>query len=341
MVRTTCSTKISPAMVRSAFGILVASVCVLCSAAAAHAQVSATELLTRIDRLEAAIRDLTGTTEQLQYRNQQLEQQVRRLQEELEARSDGARLSAASPRASTPYSPPPAAPPASATASAVPPAVAPPAAPPPYGRRGDAFDPNANPAAPGVPRPLGSSTAATEPPPVYERPQNPPEPAPRSAGAPLNLSTLSSPPTEGNPAAPGELPPPPPRNSSATGALASATLPPGNSPKDEYDLGYGYVLHKDYGLAANTFRNFLQQYPSDRLAARGSILARRKPLSATAISRRRRIVPRRLDQIRGDRAGAGSVVAAWPVARGLGRKGSGLRLARRGAAQISARLARA
>ncbi len=25
-----------------------------------------------------------------------------------------------------------------------------------------------------------------------------------------------------------------------------ATLPPSNSPKDEYDLGYGYILHKDY-----------------------------------------------------------------------------------------------
>jgi cell division protein FtsB len=34
-----------------------------------------------LDRLEAAIRQLTGSMEQLQYRNQQLEQQVRRLQE--------------------------------------------------------------------------------------------------------------------------------------------------------------------------------------------------------------------------------------------------------------------
>ena len=50
-----------------------------------------------------------------------------------------------------------------------------------------------------------------------------------------------------------------------TGAL-QATLPPGATAKDEYDLAYGYVLHKDYALAADTFRTFLRKYPSDRLA---------------------------------------------------------------------------
>jgi tol-pal system protein YbgF len=45
-----------------------------------------------------------------------------------------------------------------------------------------------------------------------------------------------------------------------------ATLPPGNSPKDQFDLGYGYLQHKDYGPAADTFAAFLRQYPSDRLA---------------------------------------------------------------------------
>ncbi len=45
-----------------------------------------------------------------------------------------------------------------------------------------------------------------------------------------------------------------------------ATLPPGDTPKDEYDLAYGYVLHKDYGPASDTFRDFLHKYPTDRLA---------------------------------------------------------------------------
>jgi len=202
------------------------------------------ELLTRIERLEASIRTLTGTVEELQYRNQQLEQQVQRL--------GGLPAAGAAPPQQRPAAqvPPPAA--------TVPPSVA--AAPPPAPvespitgmRRGDAFDPNANPNAPGVPRPLGTSTAATEPPPPVS---DAPAPGGRQLGAPLDLSRP-----------PGELPPPPPANPSATGAMQQATLPPGNSPRDAYDLAYGYVLHKDYALAADTFRGFLRQYPSDRLA---------------------------------------------------------------------------
>ena len=46
-----------------------------------------------------------------------------------------------------------------------------------------------------------------------------------------------------------------------------ATLPPSDSPKDNYDLAYGYVLRKDYGLAEDGFRSFLVKFPSDRLAA--------------------------------------------------------------------------
>lgn len=45
-----------------------------------------------------------------------------------------------------------------------------------------------------------------------------------------------------------------------------ATLPPSNTPRDEYDLAYGYVSHKDYARAAVTFSAFLRKYPSDRLA---------------------------------------------------------------------------
>ncbi|WP_111360776.1 tol-pal system protein YbgF, partial [Rhodoplanes elegans] len=63
----------------------------------------------------------------------------------------------------------------------------------------------------------------------------------------------------------GALPAPPPRNPNATGAQM-ATLPPGGGPKDQYDLGYGYVLRKDYPLAEQTFRDFLRRYPGDRLA---------------------------------------------------------------------------
>jgi tol-pal system protein YbgF len=45
-----------------------------------------------------------------------------------------------------------------------------------------------------------------------------------------------------------------------------ATLPPSDSPRDYYDLAYGYVLRKDYPLAEDGFRAFLRKYPSDRMA---------------------------------------------------------------------------
>jgi tol-pal system protein YbgF len=255
-----------PVMIRSVSLVVVALLGALWGGAA-RAQMSQADLLTRIDRLEAALRELTGTVEQLQYRNQQLEQQLRALQD---ASQTGARPPASPqpqspPRPTAQFSPPPAAPPpAPVIATAPPPAPVeqePP--PPPSGRsgRGDAFNPALSPAAPGAPRPLGSSTSATEPPPpVAEVPAGP-----RQPGAPLDLSSVSAPPPPGGAAPGGALPPPPPINPSGTGAM-QATLPPGNSPKDEFDLAYGYLQHKDYGPAADEFANFLRQYPSDRLA---------------------------------------------------------------------------
>jgi len=47
----------------------------------------------------------------------------------------------------------------------------------------------------------------------------------------------------------------------------ASVAPPSDSPKDTYDLGYGYVLRKDYALAEDTFQAFLKKYPTDRRAA--------------------------------------------------------------------------
>jgi tol-pal system protein YbgF len=275
MLSPTNPAKKSPLMIRSISLVVVALLCALWGSTA-RAQMSQADLLTRIDRIEAALRELTGTVEQLQYRNQQLEQQLRALQD---ASQTGARPSVspqpqpppsqAPPRPNAQYSPPPAvAPPAPVIATAPPPAPIepePPPAPPGRSGRGDAFNPALNPAAPGAPRPLGTSTAATEPPPPVA---DVPPAGPRQLGAPLDLSSVSAPPPSPPPEATapgGALPPPPPINPSGTGAM-QATLPPGNSPKDEFDLAYGYLQHKDYGPAADEFASFLRQYPSDRLA---------------------------------------------------------------------------
>jgi tol-pal system protein YbgF len=222
----------------------------------------------RIERLEAQIRQMTGTIEQLQFRNRQLEAQLQRM--------EGGGGSA------------PVVPPVASQASQPPvqsgPAPTPPA--PVAGRRSDVFDPAMSPNAPGAPRTLGTLAGIPdEPPPVISA--DPPVGAPggRSLGAPLDLSTLASntrsdpasypvagtalPPVSGTalppPVSGTLLPPPPSRNPSGTGAVA-AVAPPSDTPRDQYDLGYGYILRKDYALAESTFRTFLAKYPNDRQA---------------------------------------------------------------------------
>ena len=116
-------------------------------------------------------------------------------------------------------------------------------------RRGDAFDPSQNPNAPGAPHALGGG-------PLPIPAQSPVGlPGGRSPGEPLDLANTGG----VNNAVPA---PPPPRNPGAGGLT---TLPPSATPKDEFDLGIGYMERKDYALAEETMRNFAQKYPSDPL----------------------------------------------------------------------------
>jgi tol-pal system protein YbgF len=176
------------------------------------AQASAPDLVLRLERLESQIRQLTGFIEQLQYRNQQLENQVRRMQEESEARGTARPTATMRPQAA-PATPLPSAP----------------------GRRGDAFDPTLNPNAPGTPHALGSLPANATP--------RPNEMADASPALPPVSRGLTN-------------------NSPGT---AVATLAPSQTPKDEFDLAYGYVMRRDYLLAEEGFRAFLSRYPNDRL----------------------------------------------------------------------------
>lgn len=205
------------------------------------------DISVRLDRMESALRQLTGTFEQLQYRNQQLEIQLKRMQDDTEYRFQqlGARAA-----------------PAAAPQRAMPPGPvnAPPTATP--GGRSDVFDPNRNPNAPGAPRQLGNTNApapADNEPPVGA-------PGGRAAGAPLDLTTMASdspaqsvPMASATPMVPQQSAPPRQVNTQV------ATLPPSASPQDQYDLAYGYVLRKDYALAEEGFRDFLRKYPNEKL----------------------------------------------------------------------------
>jgi tol-pal system protein YbgF len=218
------------------------------------------DLSVRLDRMENALRQLTGTIEQLQYRNQQLEMQI----QQLGARGGGVLQPQAAPAG---------------------PGNAPPV--PNSGRRSDVFDPSQNPGAPGVPRTLGNQAVIAAPERIQDNAPAVGAPGGRAAGAPLDLSTMadngsqpaqqaavppravasaSGTPVPVAPPMPAPMPPPQVRNVAPAPAGAQlATLPPSASPQDEYDMAYGYVLHKDYSLAEQSFRDFLKKYPNERL----------------------------------------------------------------------------
>ena len=252
----------------------------------ARAQMSESELVMRLNRLEGQVRELTGQIEQLQYRNQQLEQQLARAA----PAGPPPRGAVAAPPPQPQYAQPPAPaypqqtypqqtyqqqpsyqqPPLPPQQGAYPPGPRRPQA----GRRGDAFDPGQHPTAPGAPRSLGGGPMAAAP--AENQSDEPPPyvgaPGGRQAGAPLELGVMAEEATNGPPVRrevrqiPGALPPPPPYNTSGTGQQQMA-MAPSNTPKGEYDLAYGYVQQRDYAHADEALRAFIQKYPNDRLAA--------------------------------------------------------------------------
>jgi len=211
----------------------------------------------RIEQLEGQLRKLTGQNEELQFRNRQLEDQLRQLQAGGAPPAGGARPNAAAAPVQQPvplqapqggYNQAPAAQPGygqqpyNQQGNAAPAPIAQDSVPAQRGgRRNDAFDPNANPNAPRVPRALGGGQLPMQ--------ANAPVGAPggREAGEPLPLG-------QGGAAQGG-------------GAPALTTLPPGATPKDEFDLGLGYMQRRDYALAEETMRNFGQKYPNDPMIA--------------------------------------------------------------------------
>lgn len=233
--------------------VAIAAMLALSSAALAQ-QSDDVDAEMRIQQLENRLRQLTGQNEELQYRNRQLEERLKALQGGAQAAPGGQPAAppniAAQPAPASPRQPqiqpgPQIAAPAPIVQE--PPQGGPPA---PGRRRGDAFDPSQNPNAPGAPQALGGGQLPI-----------PAEgsvgaPGGRGAGEPLDLANTGGP---RNPAGPQ------PRAPGAGAGLT--TLPPSATPKDEFDLGIGYMQRKDYALAEETMRNFAQKYPSDPLMA--------------------------------------------------------------------------
>ncbi|MGY8633644.1 tol-pal system protein YbgF [Bradyrhizobium sp. 14AA] len=249
--------------------VAIAALLSLCSPA--FAQQSDDDPEMRIERLENQLRQLTGQNEELQYRNRQLEERLRAL----EGGAQGApgqgqpNVAAMPPAQAAPayrqqqpqqqqvqpnYEQPQIASPAPIVQEQ------PAAGAPGSRRRGDAFDPNQNPNAPGSPRALGGGQQ-----PMPAGAGN--APGGRAAGEPLDLANTSPryQPQAAPPAAQPGYPPAQQGYPAPSGGTGLTTLPPSATPRDEFDLGIGYMQRKDYALAEQTMKNFAQKYPSDPL----------------------------------------------------------------------------
>lgn len=227
----------------------------------------------RIERLESQLRQLTGQNEELQYRNRQLEERLRALEGGPQGGpAQGQPNVAAMPPAQ--IAPNQAGPAYRQQQPAQPnyeqPQIASPApiiqeqpAPgaPGTRRRGDAFDPNQNPNAPGAPRALGGGQQPMSAGSQVGAPGGQiGSPGGRGAGEPLDLANTS--PRYQQQASPPAAQPGYPAPAGGTGLT---TLPPSATPRDEFDLGIGYMQRKDYALAEQTMKNFAQKFPSDPL----------------------------------------------------------------------------
>ena len=167
-------------------------------------------LSVRVDRLEAALRRATGQIEDLQNDNRKLAEQVRKFREDVEFRlsGKGEAAPAAAPSAPEPSRPL---------------------------RKSDAFDPDANPAAPGAPKPIGAS---------------PPS-------APLTLPSHAA--ADTSPLKP--LPTPPPVKQAETDDPAPNFVPSGvpfNDAREQYKAAVAAYHAGQYSDAESLFKAYLE-----------------------------------------------------------------------------------
>ncbi|MFY9627861.1 MAG: tol-pal system protein YbgF [Methylocystis sp.] len=160
----------------------------------------------RVDRLERELRNMTGRVEELQHSVQVLEEQLRA------ARQDSARA-ATSPQPSSGV------------------------------RRGDAFDPASNPAAPGAPREIGSTIPSAP----LAAPSHPVTGGPaREPGAPLDLTQ-------------GHLGPTPP-----VAAVAPDAQPAQSTVKEDYEQAVAMMRAGQYENAEKSLAAFLVKHPKSK-----------------------------------------------------------------------------
>jgi tol-pal system protein YbgF len=186
-------------------------------------------LVVRINRLEEELRQAYGRIEELQNAQHRLEAQMQKFRQDVEFRF-GDRSGGGPPDSDV----------AEAPLAPEQPAVA------PRPRRSDAFDPNADPNAPGAPRPLGTTPPST---PLVRESQPPlarEQPAP---GAPLKL---------------GKGPPPASQPSGPTVVGSGVAML--DQPREQYNAALQAFQAGQYPEAETGFKAFLAANPAHRLS---------------------------------------------------------------------------
>lgn len=197
-------------MTRFAARLLVSTAMIVSAVSAAVAQ-DASDMFVRMQRMEGQLRQLSGQIEQLQNQNRRLEEELQKFRKDTDMRFEDAGKGAAAQRPAT-------------------------------ARRNDAFDPSANPAAPGAPRAIGTTPPSA--------PLHPPQKRSDAAGAmPMQL--------DGQPNAAGASQP-----QRIGPSVAAATS---GSAKADYDLAQDMMKRGEYANAEMAFRQFLQAHPKSGL----------------------------------------------------------------------------
>ena len=168
------------------------------------------QLLVRIDHLETALRQANGQIEELQNNQRRLEDTLKKFQADVQFQLNNASAGGGAP---------------------------PPAGPPPKAiKKSDAFDPNADPNAPGAPKQLGTTAPSAPLPKVAMAPAAVASPAP-PAGPPMQLSKP----------APADAPP--------TVITANTGLDFGDAPKQQYNDALDAYRAGQYDKAETGFKN--------------------------------------------------------------------------------------
>jgi tol-pal system protein YbgF len=198
-------------------------------------------LVIRIEKLEDELRAANGAIEELQNQQHRLQEQLRRFQEDVEFRFNGANGSKSSAAPNAPAAPPA---PAAPVVAAAPPAPAEPGAVRP--RRSDAFDPSAEPGAVGAPRPLGTTP-----------PSAPLEGQGQAVGAPLDLS---------HPAGAAAGTPTGPLEGDQPTVIAGISGPAVDGPREQYNAALDAYRAGQYDQAESQLRALLAHNAGGKFA---------------------------------------------------------------------------